>query len=155
VLALRRRRRSAAIAATVRCERGQNLVEFAMVTPLLVLFLCGIFEFGNILMTQQQIQTAVREGARWASLSSCPTDAAIQTKVQTAAVGLPITISSSYSPSPCSNCPTVAAGLPTLTINGSYTYAPITPIGAVFHLFGSTFSNSLSLTSSSTLANEC
>jgi len=85
-----------------RRELGQALVEFALVVPLLFLFLCGIFEFGNLLLTQIQLQNAVRSGARFAALSGCPSNSAIQAEVQSVAASLPVTVTSSYSPSPCS-----------------------------------------------------
>jgi len=117
-----------------RLERGQALVEFAVVVPLLFLFLCGIFEFGNLLLTQIQLQNAVRAGARFAALSGCPSDSAIQSEVQSVAANLPIAITSSYSPSPCSAC--LGIQVPTLTVNGAYTYTGITPVGASFQCFG-------------------
>jgi Flp pilus assembly protein TadG len=134
-------------------DAGQALVEFAVITPLLFLFLCGIFEFGNLLLNQIEVQNGVREGARYAALSGCPTDAAIQSKVRTVANNLPITITSSYTPSPCTSC--LGVQVPTVTIAGAYTYSAITPVGALFGFFGGTFSNSIGLTSRSTLNNEC
>jgi Flp pilus assembly protein TadG len=134
-------------------ERGQNIVEFAIAAPLLFLVVCAIFEFGNLLLTQVQLQNAVRQGARYAALSGCPTNSAIQSVVQSAAASLPITVSSSFSPSPCASC--LGVQIPTLTVTGTYTYQALTPVGAFFKFFGSTFSNSLSLSSTSTMNNEC
>jgi Flp pilus assembly protein TadG len=126
------------------------------VTPLFFLFLCGIFEFGYILLNQIQIQNGVRVGSRYAALGSCSaTDSQIQTQVQNSAAGLPVTIASSYNPAPCSACAGVGVGVPTVTINGTYAYQAITPVGVFFGFFGGTFGNTLTLTSQSTLNNEC
>lgn len=48
-------------------ERGQDLVELVMVTPLLLLFVFGIIEFGSILDSQQAVSYLAREGANIAS----------------------------------------------------------------------------------------
>lgn len=49
-------------------ERGASLVEFALVVPLLTLFLFGIVQFGIAYDKQQSLNSAAREGARTASL---------------------------------------------------------------------------------------
>jgi Flp pilus assembly pilin Flp len=45
-------------------RRGAALVEFALIAPLLFLFVFGIIEFGRAVMVQQIITNASREGAR-------------------------------------------------------------------------------------------
>ncbi|MCG0274878.1 MAG: pilus assembly protein [Thermosediminibacteraceae bacterium] len=47
-----------------RTQRGQAVVEFALVLPLLVLILFGVLEFGRIFHTYIVITNAAREGAR-------------------------------------------------------------------------------------------
>jgi len=55
----------------LRCsDRGQSLVEFALVLPFLLLVLMGIFEFGRIWMTVNVITSAAREGARVAAVTA-------------------------------------------------------------------------------------
>lgn len=49
-------------------ERGAALVEFALVVPLLSLFLFGIVQFGMAYDKQQSINSAAREGARAAAI---------------------------------------------------------------------------------------
>ena len=46
------------------CERGQSLVEFALLAPVLIILFMGMFDFGWILHQQIQIDNAVRMGAR-------------------------------------------------------------------------------------------
>jgi Flp pilus assembly protein TadG len=50
--------------STMKCRRGAAVVEFAVVSPVLILFLFGIIECGRMVMVQQSLATAVREGAR-------------------------------------------------------------------------------------------
>ncbi len=131
-------------------EIGQALPEFALVVPVLLLVICSIFEFGNLLRVQIQLQNAVREGARFTAIggpanylgmgvsgggsTGCPSTADIQTVVRTVAAGMPITVSDpTYNPSPCGAC-TQLTTLPELTISGAYTYTPITPAGSLFAL---------------------
>ena len=49
-------------------EHGASAVEFALVLPLLVLFLFGIVQFGLAFARTQGMEAAAREGARYASL---------------------------------------------------------------------------------------
>lgn len=45
-------------------EKGQALVEFAIILPVLLLVLLGIMEFGMMINSYLTIQNASREGAR-------------------------------------------------------------------------------------------
>lgn len=47
---------------------GQALVEFALITPFLLVFLVGIIEFGRAWNAHQIITDAAREGARKAAI---------------------------------------------------------------------------------------
>jgi hypothetical protein len=48
-------------------------VEFAVVAPVLLLFVFGIIEFGRAIMVQQMLTNASREGARLAVLDGTTT----------------------------------------------------------------------------------
>lgn len=67
-----------------RGERGQAVVEFAVVLPLLVLLLLGIMEFGRVIHSLLTIQNAAREGARL-GITPDATDAEIEARVRQAA----------------------------------------------------------------------
>jgi hypothetical protein len=47
-------------------DSGQELVEYAIVFPVLMLMLLGIIEFGRIIYSYNAISNAAREGARYA-----------------------------------------------------------------------------------------
>jgi Flp pilus assembly protein TadG len=51
-----------------RDERGAELIEFALVTPLLLLIMCGIFDYGFLFQRYEVLTNAAREGARLAAL---------------------------------------------------------------------------------------
>jgi Flp pilus assembly protein TadG len=55
-----------AVLHPTRRERGQGLVEFAIIFPFLLLMLMGITEFGFLFLTAHNVQNASREGARLA-----------------------------------------------------------------------------------------
>lgn len=50
-------------------ERGAQLVEFALVAPLLILLLFGIIEFGWLFAQMNEIRHVAQEGARWGAVS--------------------------------------------------------------------------------------
>jgi len=47
-----------------RSERGQGLVEFALIFPVLILLLVGIFDAGRLVFAYNNITNAAREAAR-------------------------------------------------------------------------------------------
>lgn len=55
-------------------DRGQGLVEFIIVLPLLLVLVFGIIEFGNAWRTYQVVTNTAREGARQAVLSAVNQD---------------------------------------------------------------------------------
>jgi len=52
----------------VHGEEGQNLVEFALLLPVLLYILMGIIQFGLIFAVYVTINNSVREAARWGSI---------------------------------------------------------------------------------------
>ena len=65
-----------------RSEDGAQLVEFALVLPMLLLVVLGIAEFGFIFQRLEVMTNAAREGARMAVLPGYTT-ADVQTRVRT------------------------------------------------------------------------
>ena len=61
-----------------RTRRGAAAVEFAVVAPVFFLLILGMIEFGRMLMVQQLITLAAREGARTAVLDGGSTASVIQ-----------------------------------------------------------------------------
>jgi Flp pilus assembly pilin Flp len=49
-----------------RNDRGQTLVEFALILPVLVILLVGIFDLGHVVWTNDGLSNAAREAARYA-----------------------------------------------------------------------------------------
>jgi Flp pilus assembly protein TadG len=57
-----------------RNERGQALVEFALVVPLLLIMVMAIIDFGRAWNLHQTITDAAREGARQSVISNAVTE---------------------------------------------------------------------------------
>lgn len=53
---------------TGKTKRGQALVEFALLVPVMLLLVIGIAEFGRAWMTENILTGAAREGARFAAV---------------------------------------------------------------------------------------
>ena len=51
-------------------ERGAELIEMAMVTPILLMIMAGIFDFGMLFRSWEVVTNAAREGARVGTLPS-------------------------------------------------------------------------------------
>lgn len=62
-------------------QHGASAVEFAIVLPILVLFLFGIIQFGLAFARTQGMEAAAREGARLASIGRTVTYDMVETAV--------------------------------------------------------------------------
>ena len=76
-------------ARSLRDTRGAEIVEFALVTPVLLVVLAGIVDMGFMFNSYEVITNAAREGARLAAVPGW-TDTAVKTRVNAyiAAAGL-------------------------------------------------------------------
>ncbi|MFH5836644.1 TadE/TadG family type IV pilus assembly protein [Proteiniclasticum sp. C24MP] len=68
-------------------DDGQGLVEFALVLPILLLFLLGIIEFGWLFNARISLTSAAREGARVAAVSNINHQAKAEEAVTSALSG--------------------------------------------------------------------
>lgn len=59
---------------SLKDEKGQSLVEFAILLPLLLLLLMGILEFGIMINSYLTINNSAREGARLGIVSGSNID---------------------------------------------------------------------------------
>lgn len=70
-------------------ERGAAALEFALVIPVLVLFICGIARLGIMFMANAGLRNAVAEGARFATIDPRPSDQQIRDRITGSRFGLP------------------------------------------------------------------
>src|SRR5205823_2319029 len=114
------------------CERGAELIEFAIVTPLLLLLVFGIANFGLMFQRYEVLTNEAREGARVAALPSYgETD--VRNPVTHYLAGSAVTSATTtyLTPAP------VAVGTACITLRGatvSYDYSFI-GLGGIIKLF--------------------
>lgn len=89
-----------------RTERSQALIEFALVSPVLLLLLFGVIDIGRAIFYYDTVNHAAREGARVAVRASnqLPTNGDVLNAVNSQMLGTPVT-------APCPQGP-VTAGTP-------------------------------------------
>ena len=90
-----------------RSQRSQALIEFALVSPVLLLLLFGIIDIGRAIFYYDTINHAAREGARVAVRASnqLPNNGDVLTKVSSQMLGAPVT-------APCPQGPLTGATPP-------------------------------------------
>lgn len=71
-----------------RDKQGVGAMEFALVLPLLILMIVGIAQMGIMYFADAGLRSLVAEGARFASISPRPTDAAIKARLNQGSFGL-------------------------------------------------------------------
>ena len=67
-----------------RLDRGQALVEFAIVAPLLIVLVIGVFEVARAWQAYQVVTDAAREGARNAVVDNSLTEDSVKALVRNA-----------------------------------------------------------------------
>jgi Flp pilus assembly protein TadG len=138
-------------------ERGAELVEFAMVLPLLLLVFGGIVDFGLMLQRLEVVTNAAREGAR---LASMPNYAVEDVEARVNAYLLEGLGAGTYGTVAVSMTPgTVTPGVGptysvrTVTVALTANYIVLGPLMALAGANGSNYT-SLTLTGSSTMRTE-
>lgn len=117
-------------------SRGQSLVEFALVFPLLVLLMLALVDIGRAVFTYNAITNAARETARLAIVNQFP--AAISSRARGQSAGLAATVTATYhrqspnaNPETNPECSPVAVGC-VAVVTIQVPYSPITPVASTF-----------------------
>ena len=97
-----KKEKSRVLTKKYRKEKGQSLVEFAVILPVLLIIVFGIIDFGWLFYNQAALNNSCREGARFAVVNTGKTDrlTLIQTKVlavSPASIKTGMTITTTYS----------------------------------------------------------
>ena len=98
---------------SVRSQRSQALIEFALVSPVLLLLLFGVIDLGRAIFYYDTLTHAAREGARVAVRASnqLPTDADVLSAVRAQMLGIPVTAACPQGPISASTPPDNSAWL--------------------------------------------
>jgi hypothetical protein len=114
------------IARLLRRElRGQSLVEFALVLPILLILLLGILDFGRAVAAYNSVSNGARSGARVAIVNQDFND--VEEAVLAEAFGLSdvdVALDPNADPTQ-TNCPRIGC---IVEVTVSTTYIPATPI---------------------------
>lgn len=125
-----------AVRRRIRGARGAELIELALILPLLLLLVGGIVDFAFLFQAFSVVNNAAREGARIASLPGYTNvDAQNRVAAYVAAAGLPATPSTNVSNVLITNG---GAGAPTSTakqVQVTYTHT-FTMLGPLVALVG-------------------
>jgi Flp pilus assembly protein TadG len=144
----------------LKSQRGAELIEMALILPLLLLILVGIVDFGFLFQRYEVLTNATREGARLAVLQGYNT-ADVQNRVcqYLTTGGVPTT--------GCPNAPTN----PTVTVVATTIAVPVGPpvnarkvtlvythnfmfIGPIIGLMGGSWTNAKAITIEATMRTE-
>ena len=132
-------------------RRGQALVEFALVFPLLMLILMGVVDLGRGIYAFNAVANAAREGGRTAIVNQNASDIRNRAAAQATALGIPTTAPSSCAggapagpagicvsflmPDLTTDCSSTLAPGCVAVVTVKYTFTPITPV--IGNLIGS------------------
>jgi Flp pilus assembly protein TadG len=110
--------------------RGQSLVEFALVFPLLILMLLGLFDFGRAIYAYNTVSNAAREAARVAIVN--PDVPAIRAEAVSQAIALgvdpaSVTVDFHEAGDPDTTCDPPEFGC-VAVVTVPYEWAAITPV---------------------------
>ena len=122
-----------------RGRKGQSLVEFALILPVLLLVLFGVFDFGRAIYAYNAVSNSAREGGRTAVVNQTASEIRDRAAAQATALGIDAT-STSCPPSGASGvcvefknaALTAACSPPNLgcvaVITVKWSMTPLTPI---------------------------
>lgn len=106
-----------------RSQRGQSLVETALVLPVLLIIVLGIFDFGRAIFAYNAVSNSAREGVRLAIVKQNATE--VEAEAKRSAIGLdPNQIDVTFS---IPDCGTVLVGC-TAQVKVDHQWTAITPI---------------------------
>jgi Flp pilus assembly protein TadG len=103
---------------TAKRQEGQDLVEYALALPIMLLFLMVILDMGRVVYVYSALHNSVRDGARYGIIN--PTDViTIETVVRARAVGLDPAELTVF---------VVQPDLQTIQVRAIYQFKAVTPI---------------------------
>jgi Flp pilus assembly protein TadG len=109
------------------------MVEFALIFPILILILMGLFDFGRLIVAYNTLSEAARNGARVAIVNQTPADICSVAATRAVAIALPTTCAGSSTAEGIyvtastggSSCTSLSCSQ---TVKATYQFRAITPI---------------------------
>ena len=130
-------------------QRGQTLIEFALIAPIIFIFLFAIVDFGIALDRRITLQHAVREGARTAAVQ-VDRDAALEATLDQAQ-GLPAVFDVCFEDEDGNN---QANFKDRVRVSASFTYHFTVPFHKLFEAIGIPVDDGIDMTPDATSALE-
>ena len=107
-----------------RKEKGQSLLELALILPVLIIILAGVLDLGRLYYAYVAVTDAAAEGASYAAIHPGPGERGeVLRRAQEASRGL-VQIDPDMVEV---DCPAVASGAP-ITVTVSYSFTVATPL---------------------------
>lgn len=117
-----------------RAAKGQSLVEFALIIPVFILVVMGIFDLGRAVYSYNTVNNAAREAGRLAIVDQTPLH--VKTRAQESAANLAVASSditvnfrSAATPTLANSCATLSIGC-IAYVSVDYRFDAVTPIVA-------------------------
>ena len=109
-------------------SKGQDLVEYALLLPFMLMLIMGIFDLGRVTFLYSTITNISREGARYGVVHQCD-DAGVIAAAKDKAIGIDpndlIIPPPAWNPADCSDPNPPGSG--TVTVSVSFDFLPLTP----------------------------
>ena len=125
-------------------ERGQAMVEFAIIAPLFIILVAGIIQFGVVLNFWLDMQRIANQGARWAVVDAYPMNNPQGFCKRTDPTPCPQTLQDYLASQPVSGglspcvditfpegTPTAVGDPVTVRLESSFTVVPIVEVGTI------------------------
>jgi len=110
---------------------GQDMVEFALVVPFILILIMGIFDLGRITFLYSTITNISREGARYGVVNQCDT-AGVKAAAMGKAIGIDLDpdedFTITWNPPDCSYPNPPGSG--TVIVSVDFKFIPMTPFVA-------------------------
>jgi Flp pilus assembly protein TadG len=105
---------------------GQELLEYALTLPIFVLMVMGVLDLGRAVYYYSALHNATREGARYAIVHPCASDATILSIVKDFSIGLDLNLVVLRDPD--NDGQFVEWGKELVQVPTSYSFTPVTPL---------------------------
>ncbi len=107
--------------------KGQDLVEYALLLPFMLMLIMGIFDLGRVTFLYSTITNISREGARYGVVHQCET-AEVIAAAKDKSIGIDpgdLIFNVIWNPADCSYPDPTGSG--TVTVSVSFDFLPLTP----------------------------
>ncbi|HET9267469.1 MAG TPA: TadE family protein [Vicinamibacterales bacterium] len=128
----------------IRSERGAEIIELALVTPLFLLLIAAMFDFGFLFRNWEVVTNAAREGARMGVLPDYACDASttdVKDRIDAYMSASGISDKASYTVDRKTKAFATAAGNFTACVVFVELTQPLPTLGAIGKLTGGAFGN--------------